>query len=67
MHLMGIEHGGGFLNYFSVTTPIWNRLMYDFYVSQGFDPLVHQLGRLRDKHGLCALFKCSFRVGIRNS
>lgn len=40
MQLMGIEHGGGPVNYLSVTTPAWNRLIYDFYVSQGFDPLI---------------------------
>lgn len=37
---MGVKNGGGFLNFFSVTCPIWNRLMYDFYVSKGFTPLI---------------------------
>lgn len=40
MQRMGVEHGGSHLNYFSVTCPIWNRLLYDFYVRQGVNPLV---------------------------
>lgn len=40
LRMMGLPHGAGLLNYFTVTCPIWNRLMYDFYVSRGITPLV---------------------------
>ena len=40
MQRMGLEHGAGELNFFTVTCPIWNRLIYDFYVSYGYSPLV---------------------------
>ena len=37
---MGFPHGGGRNNYLIVTCHIWSRLLYDFYVSNGADPIV---------------------------
>ena len=38
--LMELPHAAGVLNSFTATSTVWNRLMYDFYISQGITPLV---------------------------
>lgn len=40
MGKMDVRHGGGRLNFFSVTCQIWYRMMYDFYVNKGITPIV---------------------------
>lgn len=40
MQRMDVQHGGGPFNYFSVTCPIWSRMLYDFYVHEGVEPIV---------------------------
>ena len=40
MNAMDIPQGGGRPNYLITTCNIWNRVLYDFYVSHGFKPIV---------------------------
>ncbi len=37
---MNLPHGGGRPNYFMVTCGIWNRMLYDYYVTHGIQPIV---------------------------
>ena len=40
LQAMGLSHGAGRNNYLMVTCHIWNRVLYDYYVSHGVKPIV---------------------------
>ena len=40
LQAMGLPHGSGRPNFLVSTTPLWNRLLYDFFVAKGVQPVV---------------------------